>query len=417
MLSPIFSDPTYTVISSNYSQDIKAEFFYYSRSLEQEFVVFLRQNKTSPYLIFDFYFSNGEYVFTKKHYIAGLKVGDYEDVKVKISPNGKYLFLKEEYGAEVYNEDDSIHLNEETKYGQSVATPRSGESSALEQTQYYEGGSDENESSKNFPANSSSEISSSEVSSSVSPQNPQNLAKDSSNSDSTPAAPSSHPTGVGTLPPNQFSRSNKFSSSNSPSPVPISNPGNSAVSRNYQPFYSSYYGSSKKTQKFYKYSSPRMEGRIYEIVLLRRESTVRSIFKQAVHIDKKRFSKEMQDLEKQFHDEDILFDLKLLRTVEDVNKYFGEQSDDQIQLTNQCSLAYWDQNEQRIFFDKTELTEFVRGLLGEDDDWREFGVADYTWVLIDSGYIAFRPNQAYYVRVDVTKTIEENQLSIKADPD
>lgn len=58
----------------------------------------------------------------------------------------------------------------------------------------------------------------------------------------------------------------------------------------------------------------------------------------------------------------------------------------------------------------------MEGLLGEDEDLRPFEVKDYKWVVIESGFIAYRINQAYYVRVEVTKTIENNEMKIKTEP-
>lgn len=56
-------------------------------------------------------------------------------------------------------------------------------------------------------------------------------------------------------------------------------------------------------------------------------------------------------------------------------------------------------------------------MLGEDQDLRAFDVGDYKWVIIDSGFIAYRINQAYYVRVEVKRAIKNNELAIASAPD
>lgn len=131
---PVFSNPLFSVLNSYYSQEITAEFFFYSRSLDQEFIVYLRQNNYDPYLIFDFYKYNGEYVFTKKHPIPGVKRGEYDKVKVKISPNGKYLFFKEQFDAPYENtmtyEESKFHHTHTERYMDSK----------LDRTELNEGG-------------------------------------------------------------------------------------------------------------------------------------------------------------------------------------------------------------------------------------------------------------------------------------
>lgn len=59
----------------------------------------------------------------------------------------------------------------------------------------------------------------------------------------------------------------------------------------------------------------------------------------------------------------------------------------------------------------------MQGLLGEDQDLRPFKVEDYKWVVIDSGYIAYRINQAYYISVTQKRTVKDNELKIQSKPD
>ena len=132
----LFSHPVFSVLNSYTSQEITAEFFFYARSLNQEFVVYLRQNDYDPYLIFDFYRYNGEYVFTKTQSIPGVKKGEYDKIIVRISPNGKYLFFKEQFDAPMY---EGSMTYQDSQF-QRTHTERYMES-ALEQTELHEGGS------------------------------------------------------------------------------------------------------------------------------------------------------------------------------------------------------------------------------------------------------------------------------------
>lgn len=46
-----------------------------------------------------------------------------------------------------------------------------------------------------------------------------------------------------------------------------------------------------------------------------------------------------------------------------------------------------------------------------------FDVRDYRWVVLESGFIAYRVDQAYYVRVETIRRIKENELKVKSEPD
>jgi hypothetical protein len=62
------------------------------------------------------------------------------------------------------------------------------------------------------------------------------------------------------------------------------------------------------------------------------------------------------------------------------------------------------------------LTNFVRGLLGEDEDLKSYKIEDFQWLMIETGFIAYRKNQAYYVRVEIRKIVKDNQFEIMTDP-
>ena len=88
----------------------------------------------------------------------------------------------------------------------------------------------------------------------------------------------------------------------------------------------------KVQEPFYEYDSARMEGKIFELVLLRRQSTLQEILQCARAAQKETHEEKAKKLEEKFNNDDIQFDLKLVRTIEDVNKYYGDLSDECIVL-------------------------------------------------------------------------------------
>ena len=82
-----------------YSRDIK-EFYFYSKSMDEEFVVNLREGMGDPFcFILEFYRKNGELVYTKKHEVQNIwkcfeyvDDPDYDSSTIKISPNGRFLY-------------------------------------------------------------------------------------------------------------------------------------------------------------------------------------------------------------------------------------------------------------------------------------------------------------------------------------
>ena len=91
---PHFTSPVLNVIPAKISQNIKAEFFYYSHSTGEEYAVYISQGFGIPHIQFDFFKTNGSHVYWKKLTIDGLKDEEYQDVSIKISLNGKYIYLE-----------------------------------------------------------------------------------------------------------------------------------------------------------------------------------------------------------------------------------------------------------------------------------------------------------------------------------
>ena len=91
IVTPLFSYPWYSIIDKDILTEIKAEFFFYSKSLKQEFIVYLRQNTLGNWFLLDFYNSYGKYIFTKRHSISGSNNIVGNQVEIKVSPNGEYI--------------------------------------------------------------------------------------------------------------------------------------------------------------------------------------------------------------------------------------------------------------------------------------------------------------------------------------
>ena len=93
---PHSSSPILTVIPSNDIWNTKAEFFYCSHSTKEEFIVYITQGYGIEGIKFDFYKPNGNHVYTKIFTYEGMQNYEYYsyNFEVKVSPNGKYIFMK-----------------------------------------------------------------------------------------------------------------------------------------------------------------------------------------------------------------------------------------------------------------------------------------------------------------------------------
>ena len=86
-LMPMFNTPTFTILSSRKRERIKNEFFFKPPNCEDELIVYQLQSSTKDHIEFAFFKTNGEYVSSINHQVKG--VTNYEDFKLKVSPNGK----------------------------------------------------------------------------------------------------------------------------------------------------------------------------------------------------------------------------------------------------------------------------------------------------------------------------------------
>ena len=56
-------------------------------------------------------------------------------------------------------------------------------------------------------------------------------------------------------------------------------------------------------------------------------------------------------------------------------------------------------------------------MLGEDENIKSYSAKDYKWTPLEKGYIAYRVNQAYFVKVKTIMNVENNRLSIETKTD
>lgn len=340
----VFSHPLFSIMNSYYAQEIKAEFFFYSRSLNEEFIVYLRQNDYDPYLIFDFFRHNGEYVFTKKQRIPGVRRGEYQNVLVKLSPNGKYLFYKEMHDPP---QDDLTGSLDESRY-RHTQTERMYDTQ-FDHTELHEGGEglyradsenviDSSSDEYSYSDEEESDYGSSELKKSISPpirgkssqSSPLEESKKRNNNSNFSTFRPSQPISSPLVDPALDERSESVSVISNDLSVhkPVAQPNRDTD--NFSRLSPVQIGEEEKG--FYKCDSSRMEARIFELVLIRRSSTMQEIFQYARGLQKEGHDERISKIKNKVHDEDIMFDLKLVRTVKDVNKYYGDLADKYITL-------------------------------------------------------------------------------------
>ena len=102
LVMPGFKKSRMPLTSSRDYSFVQKEFYFYSKSMDEEFVVHIREESGDPYyLVLDFYRKNGEFIHTKRHEINNIHNTynyvevddtDYDSSTIKISPNGRFLY-------------------------------------------------------------------------------------------------------------------------------------------------------------------------------------------------------------------------------------------------------------------------------------------------------------------------------------
>jgi len=93
LIMPTYRSPLFRLLPLEQSKYLRNEFYYYPKSINQEYVVY-RLNRTDIQCIeFAFYKPNGRYDSSLRLKIHGIK--DYNYVNLVVSPNGRYIFYAE----------------------------------------------------------------------------------------------------------------------------------------------------------------------------------------------------------------------------------------------------------------------------------------------------------------------------------
>ena len=101
-VTPGFKKSRVPLTSLRDFSSVKKELYFYSKNLDEKFVVDIREELGYPYYLFlDFYRKNDEFIYTKKHEINNIHNTynhveiddtDYDISTIKISPNRRFLY-------------------------------------------------------------------------------------------------------------------------------------------------------------------------------------------------------------------------------------------------------------------------------------------------------------------------------------
>ena len=109
IIIPSYQWPLFRLLPINQSKYLTNEFLYYWKSTGEEFVVYVLNRFDIDVVEFAFYRQNGKYensIFLK---MQGIR--NYKDVKVIVSPNGRYVFYVEEEQEDDKDIPDSSRQN------------------------------------------------------------------------------------------------------------------------------------------------------------------------------------------------------------------------------------------------------------------------------------------------------------------
>jgi hypothetical protein len=91
-LMPRFNEPNFLILSDRERKAIRNEFFFKPPNYSDELIVYQLQSGSKDYIEFSFYKTNGQYINSIHHKVEN--VTNYDELEVKLSPDGKMLFYK-----------------------------------------------------------------------------------------------------------------------------------------------------------------------------------------------------------------------------------------------------------------------------------------------------------------------------------
>ena len=108
------------------------------------------------------------------------------------------------------------------------------------------------------------------------------------------------------------------------------------------------------------------------------------------------------------------FDLKLLRTIKDIDNILGKDWDPSV--TDDGLLTYAN-GENQLFYDTLEITKHVNKKLSRNSDTKEYEAIDsFTWLPTGRSYIAYKEDKIFCIFFDVKIKVVNNELEVKVKP-
>ena len=119
-------------------------------------------------------------------------------------------------------------------------------------------------------------------------------------------------------------------------------------------------------------------------------------------------NKLINKIREKINEVEIQFDIKKVRTFKDFGKYFGNEFDPI--LTDYATFAFHNPNENRLFYETNEYTDYVDRKLGDDENFRKFTIKDYKWKVLKTGFLGYKNDMMFYLNlhVDLGKTKVDN---------
>ena len=111
-------------------------------------------------------------------------------------------------------------------------------------------------------------------------------------------------------------------------------------------------------------------------------------------------------------DDDIIFDLKVIRVFNDIKKHFGENTPDITSIGTLASVIY-DENEvaQKLVYETLDLEQFLEGKFGVNErTYVDNKVSDYTWIIIPPGFIGYKNDRAVFIKLDIEIDKKEDKI-------
>jgi hypothetical protein len=223
-------------------------------------------------------------------------------------------------------------------------------------------------------------------------------------------------------------------------------------------------GNKKKGRRDYYIPNVNTSLHVYELGFVRKRSTVKMIenYKnKLLHKDNTDNTDNADKADKadkatvkekyKILSSEVMIDVKLVRKWENSSKYFGNYShpfitnnlthystsneyvraDDDAEGDNVITVEYIYGDEYqnikggiqvgdkvmqtiRLFYEDKEVTKNVEGKLGTDENGTNYKTIDYEWIGLKNGFIGYRHDKVFYIRMKVVKELKDNMVVVTA---